>query len=100
MSPRARRSESITLPPGNHPGLIRYNDEKSYSEACSSPESHAETETNHKRRPSVHRIPSMESSLYDDPPSGSETEADLRRRNDFDYDSDVDHESSYSDESA
>jgi hypothetical protein len=31
MSPRARRSESITLPPGdkNHPGLIRYQDEKS-----------------------------------------------------------------------
>ncbi len=28
MSPRARRSESITLPPGNHPGLIRYKDEK------------------------------------------------------------------------
>ncbi|TVY75845.1 hypothetical protein LSUE1_G007732 [Lachnellula suecica] len=31
MSPRARRSESITLPPGNHPGLIRYNDDKSYT---------------------------------------------------------------------
>jgi hypothetical protein len=30
MSPRARRSESITLPPGNHPGLIRYNDDKSF----------------------------------------------------------------------
>lgn len=29
MSPRARRSESVTLPPGNHPGLIRYNDDKS-----------------------------------------------------------------------
>jgi hypothetical protein len=28
MSPRARRSESITLPPGNHPCLIRYQDEK------------------------------------------------------------------------
>ena len=28
MSPRGRRSESITLPPGNHPGLIRYNDTK------------------------------------------------------------------------
>lgn len=28
MSPRARRSESITMPPGNHPGLIRYKDEK------------------------------------------------------------------------
>jgi hypothetical protein len=27
MSPRARRSESITLPPGDHPGLIRYQDE-------------------------------------------------------------------------
>lgn len=27
MSPRARRSESITLPPGNQPGLIRYNDD-------------------------------------------------------------------------
>lgn len=27
MSPRARRSESITLPPGNHPGLVRYKDE-------------------------------------------------------------------------
>lgn len=31
MSPRARRSDSITLPPGNHPGLIRYNDDKSFS---------------------------------------------------------------------
>ncbi|KAL3425131.1 glycosyltransferase family 2 [Phlyctema vagabunda] len=31
MSPRARRSESITLPPGNHPGLIRFNDEKSHA---------------------------------------------------------------------
>lgn len=30
MSPRARRSESITLPPGNHPGLIRYNDDKPF----------------------------------------------------------------------
>lgn len=30
MSPRARRSESITLPPGNHPGLIRYNDDKTF----------------------------------------------------------------------
>ena len=27
MSPHARRSESITLPPGNQPGLIRYNDD-------------------------------------------------------------------------
>jgi hypothetical protein len=31
MSPRARRSESITLPPGNHPGLIRYKDEKNFN---------------------------------------------------------------------
>lgn len=30
MSPRARRSESITLPPGNHPGLIRYKDDKEF----------------------------------------------------------------------
>ncbi|TVY14933.1 hypothetical protein LARI1_G008374 [Lachnellula arida] len=30
MSPRARRSESVTMPPGNHPGLIRYNDDKAY----------------------------------------------------------------------
>jgi hypothetical protein len=28
MSPRARRSESITLPAGHHPVLIRYRDEK------------------------------------------------------------------------
>lgn len=28
MSPRAKRSESVTLPPGNHPCLIRYEDEK------------------------------------------------------------------------
>lgn len=28
MSPRARRSESIVLPPGNHPDLVRYNDKK------------------------------------------------------------------------
>lgn len=28
MCPRARRSESITLPAGNHPVLIRYRDEK------------------------------------------------------------------------
>jgi hypothetical protein len=28
MSPRARRSESITLPAGNHPVLVRYTDEK------------------------------------------------------------------------
>jgi hypothetical protein len=33
MSPRARRSESITLPPGNHPGLIRYNDDKTFQAA-------------------------------------------------------------------
>jgi hypothetical protein len=31
MTPRTRRSESITLPPGNHPGLIRYKDDKSYT---------------------------------------------------------------------
>ncbi len=31
MCPRARRSESITLPPGNHPVLGRYNDDKSYT---------------------------------------------------------------------
>jgi hypothetical protein len=30
MYPRARRSESITLPPGNHPGLVRYKDEKDF----------------------------------------------------------------------
>jgi hypothetical protein len=30
MTPRTRRSESITLPPGNHPVLIRYNGDKSY----------------------------------------------------------------------
>ena len=30
MTPRARRSESITLPPGNHPGLVRYKDEKDF----------------------------------------------------------------------
>lgn len=40
MSPRARRSESITLPPGNHPGLIRYNDDKTYT----SPEKHEPSE--------------------------------------------------------
>lgn len=28
MSPRARRSESITTPPPNHAGLPRYQDEK------------------------------------------------------------------------
>ena len=31
MSPRARRSESITSPPASHPGLIRYNDDKSFT---------------------------------------------------------------------
>jgi hypothetical protein len=31
MSPRARRSESITLPRGNHPGLIRYKDDKVFA---------------------------------------------------------------------
>lgn len=30
MTPRARRSESITLPPGNHPGLIQFNNDKSF----------------------------------------------------------------------
>ncbi|KAI6708825.1 hypothetical protein PZA11_005887 [Diplocarpon coronariae] len=35
MSPRGRRSESITSPPGNHPGLIRYNDEKSFVRSSS-----------------------------------------------------------------
>jgi hypothetical protein len=30
MTPRVRRSESITLPPGNHPGLIWFKDDKSY----------------------------------------------------------------------
>ncbi|KAG9235954.1 nucleotide-diphospho-sugar transferase [Amylocarpus encephaloides] len=30
MSPRARRSESVTLPPGNHPVLIQYKDSKSF----------------------------------------------------------------------
>lgn len=29
MCPRGRRSESITLPAGNHPGLPLYTDEKS-----------------------------------------------------------------------
>lgn len=27
MSPRARRSDSVTSPPPNHPGLVRYKDE-------------------------------------------------------------------------
>jgi hypothetical protein len=31
MSPRARRSESITSPPASHPGLIRYNDDKTFT---------------------------------------------------------------------
>jgi hypothetical protein len=31
MSPRARRSESITSPPGKHPVLIRYKDDKIFS---------------------------------------------------------------------
>lgn len=35
MSPRGRRSESITMPPGNHPGLIRYNDEKTFVRSSS-----------------------------------------------------------------
>ncbi|RQM05194.1 hypothetical protein DH86_00004022 [Scytalidium sp. 3C] len=30
MHPRPRRSESITTPPGNHPGLVRYMDEKAF----------------------------------------------------------------------
>jgi len=30
MTPRVRRSESITLPPGRHPTLLRYKDEKCY----------------------------------------------------------------------
>ncbi|TAQ83659.1 hypothetical protein B7494_g8014 [Chlorociboria aeruginascens] len=31
MSPRARRSESITSPPGHHPGLIRYKDKSAFT---------------------------------------------------------------------
>jgi hypothetical protein len=37
MTPRARRSESITLPPGNHPVLIRYKDDKSYTPSSEKP---------------------------------------------------------------
>jgi hypothetical protein len=36
MSPRARRSESITSPPASHPGLIRYNDDKAFTAEKSS----------------------------------------------------------------
>jgi hypothetical protein len=37
MTPRARRSESITLPPGNHPCLVRYKDDKSYVPSTEKP---------------------------------------------------------------
>jgi hypothetical protein len=37
MTPRARRSESITLPPGNHPVLVRYKDDKSYIPSTEKP---------------------------------------------------------------
>ena len=95
MSPRARRSESITLPPGNHPGLIRYNDEKSLSEKEASLSEKDKESANKPRRPSAHRIPSMESSLYDDLPSDSEPDV---RRNDFGYNSsEYDNEESESD---
>lgn len=33
MSPRARRSESITSPPASQRGLIRYEDEKTFTAA-------------------------------------------------------------------
>lgn len=45
MTPRARRSESITLPPGNHPGLIRFKDDKSF---IPSTEKTVDTDTDNK----------------------------------------------------
>lgn len=38
MTPRPRRSESITLPPGNHPNLVRYKDEKSFVPSTEKPD--------------------------------------------------------------
>lgn len=46
MSPRARRSESVTMPPGNHPGLIRYNDDKSYTSSEKRDRSEKEVDDN------------------------------------------------------
>jgi len=84
MTPRARRSESITLPPGNHPGLIRYNDEKSSFTSSSIPKKEEE-----ECRPPIYRVSSNDAG---DCPS--EDEQQLQRsasQNDFDklYDSET-----------
>lgn len=42
MTPRPRRSESITSPPNYHPGLIRYNDSKSAAYMGTKPAVHVE----------------------------------------------------------
>jgi hypothetical protein len=81
MTPRARRSESITLPPGNHPVLIRYNDEKASFSTGSLPK-----DEDHER-PAFYRVKSVDSFK-----NSSDSEVDIRRNDssDFkDYDSDT-----------
>lgn len=73
MSPRARRSESITSPPASHPGLIRYNDDKTFaSEKVSDPDS-SDTQDTHD----THDTPSE--SVFD---STSDDSYDINDSND------------------
>lgn len=74
MSPRARRSDSVTLPPGNQPGLIRYNDEK-YAENYTNPEESDDASS------------AVDESNFD---SATDDSYDVNDFNDYDSDSESD----------
>lgn len=90
MSPRNRRSESITSPPSNQPGLVLYNDGKmaiyspdekeqicvSTVETAMSPD-HARSDTDNDQLES--RSNSSDDSYYDDSNSSSMVMAPLGR---------------------
>lgn len=88
MSPRGRRSESITMPPGNHPGLIRYNDEKSLMRS-SSADPRAFFPFDEKAT-----ITTTEMAIDSDDDTGSDSDSDLldSRASESDYSDDCPHD--------
>ena len=86
MTPRARRSESITLPPGNHPGLIRYNDEKRSFTSGSVPNKEEE-----ESGPPIYRVKSDDAVDY---PSDHDEDQLRRSASSYDFSKRYDSESS------